>query len=170
MQTQRIQVVVIDNAHYIDAIALEWLLALREALRPQIAVIFCAQLQEAEKSSHTLNLALRNVPTARDLVVDRFQLAELNFEDFLETVFDPFLEALQLDLDDTYTSNPTQFTELVTTLWSWSKGNWVLLDTVGRFILDEYKAGTAPYRLTPKVIEIVRRKVSKERDREPDII
>ncbi len=162
MQTQRIRVVVIDNAHHLDAFALEWLLALRETLKPQIAVIFCAQLQEAEESSHTLNLAMSNVAGANDALVDRFQLAQLTFDDFHATVFEQFLVSLQLNLDDTYTTDPLQLITLVTQIWSWSEGNWILLEVVGQRVLDEYCDLSPPYRLTPQVMRNVERKLKKD--------
>jgi hypothetical protein len=170
MQMQRIRLIVIDNAHNLDAISLEWLLALRETIKPLIAIIFCAQLQEAEKSSHTLNLALSNVPSANDSLVDRFQLAELSFDDFENTVLESFLDALQLDLDRSYTDDTQQAATLIETIWSWSKGNWVLLDWVGRQLLAEYDGKQPPYQLTPEIIERVRRKRSRVRDSEPDVI
>ena len=170
MQTQRTRVVVIDNAQHLDAFALEWLLALRETLTPQIAVIFCAQLQPDEQSSHTLNLALSNVGAASDSLVDRFQLAELSFEDFSAKVFNPFLVALQLQLTDTYNNDPVQFIALVTTLWSWTMGNWVLLDRVGRLLLAEYADITPPYQLTPAVISRVERTLKRITAKDPVLI
>ena len=170
MQAQRIRVVVIDNAQHLDAFALEWLLALRETVKPQIAVIFCAQLQPDEQSSHTLNMALSNVGAASDSLVDRFQLAELRFEDFSATVFNPFLVALQLQLDESYNNDPIQYIALVKTLWSWNLGNWALLDRVARLVLAEYVDVAPPYQLTSAVISRVERVLKRIVDRDPVVV
>jgi hypothetical protein len=163
MRAQRIRAIIVDNAHHLDAFALEWLMALREELRPQPALLLCATLQPNEQTSHTLNLALSQVAGASDSLIDRFQLAQLSPDDFLTAILPHYLFTLQIELDDYYqnSDDPLGFSKLSNTLWSWHAGNWILLDRVSRLLLEACSEKGQPLKLTSAIMEQVQYTITR---------
>lgn len=159
VQNYPIRAIVIDDAHHLDSITLDWLWRVRELARPRCAIILCAKLKPKEKQSSALNHALHVQPALRDSLTERIAMKPFTRNQSIEYIFRPLMKELNLSLDATEYADKEHITNLYNTIWSLTNANWYLIDRLIRLMLDYAEEEQATRWITTNVMSAIEQKL-----------
>ncbi len=135
-RTYPIRAIIIDNAQYLDTIALEWLMSIRTKSVQRVAILFCIRLEAKEDASVAFRRTIQAVPSADQQLLAPYTLALPTKTQFIGETFQSLLKAMNLRLVKKFQEDATYGTFLSATLWELTHGRWTALDTVMRCFAD----------------------------------
>jgi hypothetical protein len=159
-----VRAIIVDNAHLLDAKAIEWLLDLRTendphfATAPRRALIFAAQARPKEIEACPLAKCLTEIEEATAGWREQIVLNHLKGASFVEVLGKLFSENLQAEFSD-----DLDVDELSVELWKLTRGNWWSITRLAGLSAEELETlnKQSPRMITRAVVEGVRKRLAE---------